>query len=320
MWISKEELQKLVEKKAKDLCISNRIEFITKERELSKRYIQRLEHEKNELSKYRVKVVSINSGLRAELNELKEENDKFKKANDSLYKRVSDLSERRDDLERQIEMLEDDKKELQELYVATRKVHESLIPKCQKLHSENEVLIKENEELKNKELKDTEKICDGINDELLNLCTKLSDENMLLIHKQPIIREDKPQPKQKEETPSVKPTYFTMGKKHKCLDLCEIINDEVKIGSLNCQDCDSCVESNIKEQWVKCSKRPEGKPHPNKPTERFKRDQYGVISEVDKDFVGCACELCVYKTDSPQSKRCTYCDKNLTKDEYYSSK
>lgn len=256
MWISKKELQKLVEKRSRSLFVSNRIDLITKETDTLKKYIQRLEYEKNELHKYSANVISINSKLRAELNELKElkelkeENDKFKKANDSLYKRVYDLSHKRDNLERQIEMLEDDKEKLKELYVATRKVQESLIPKYQKLHSENEVLIKENEELKNKELKDIEKICDGVNSELLDLCTKLSDENMLLIHKQPIIREDKPQP--------------------------------------------------------------------NKPTERFKRDQYGVISKVEKKDDPCT--NCVYFNLDSTSEICIHCQNNHSDDEYYSSK
>ena len=223
------------------------------------------------------------------------------------FKELESLKDENKKRKEQIEFLKKEYNELRELWIATDKVNRIYEKKIQELYSENEAL-------KSKELKDTEKICDGVNSELLNLCTKLSDENMLLIHKQPIIRESEIEPKEKKEELIVKPTYFSMDEKHKCLDLCGIINKETKIGSLSCQYCTSCVESNIEEQWVKCSKRPEGKPQPNKPE---KRDKFGVVSKFEDN----ACKLCIYKEDNIENNAvCDNCSDVNDFDEYYSSK
>jgi len=134
MWISKEELQKLVEKRARGLFVSSRIELITQETETLKKHIQRLEYEKNELE---VKNNQLHKDLIANIDfsnsyidELSKQKVKFIEENKVLKAELLDLKE--------------ENKDLLELYSASKKVQESLIPKCQKLHDENVELKEKN--------------------------------------------------------------------------------------------------------------------------------------------------------------------------------
>lgn len=163
-----------------------------------------------------------------------------------------------------------------------------LVAKCQKLNSENQDLRDENASLGRKNIGLAEQCKDFVFETL-----KLKDEI-----------------KQPESEIEIKPTYFNKNEKNKCLDLCEIINNKIKIGSLNCQECIYNKKYDLKKNWVKCSQRPEGK-------ELQKRDQYGVVSITDENHV---CSSCIYTEQNVNSIECSHCLTNNDINEYYSSK
>lgn len=143
-----------------------------------------------------------------------------------------------------------------------------------------------------------------------------------------------------EKEVEVKPYYFDKEKLDIliCSEFCDIKNDGTCIGSVSCRDCEYCIFCS--KDFIKCKLKPEGKakPEPKKPewdttniggikistlkqepkkTERFKRDEYGVISETkNNDY----CDLCIYTNELASSEVCQHCTNNNKPNEYYSSK
>lgn len=132
---------------------------------------------------------------------------------------------------------------------------------------------------------------------------------------------EKEQPKEKEV--EVKPYYFERlpsPKEFIVTETCDIMGRGINIGSMSCRQCINCITNNG-DGFIKCKLKPEGKAKKeSKQPEVIRYDGYGEISEVSKDFIGCSCELCVYKYKRSRLKACRHCDKNLTSNEYYSSK
>ena len=126
---------------------------------------------------------------------------------------------------------------------------------------------------------------------------------------------NKEQPKEKEV--EVKPYYFERlpyPKEFVVTEICDLMDNDINIGSLTCRQCKHCIVNNG-DGFIKCKLKPEGKA--KKQAERFKRDEYGVISKTDGLKT---CSICTYKNEDGNSEVCKHCKKYLKDSEYYSSK
>jgi len=123
------------------------------------------------------------------------------------------------------------------------------------------------------------------------------------------------QPKEKEV--EVKPYYFDcmlIPDEFRSNELCDVKKDGTCIGSKFCWACENCTT--FGRDFIKCKLKPEDKI--KKQTERFKRDEYGVISKTTDPLN--RCKICAYKKEDGSLHPCKSCLENIATNEYYSSK